>query len=251
MRGVIVFATLWLVTFACIAEKQQVVFLAHDIPPFSFVKNNELQGAAIELLAAMKEVQNLAKVETKVFPFKRAMYTVEQRGNYALLVVAKRPERESRYKWVGPLFHNQVFFYQNRTNPQDIDHLSDIKSNSAIAVGLGNADDEYLSSLGFKNLSRNMSQQDSLILLQKKLVDLTVMGEMTFYGINKYGAFNNVDITRTNVKLYDSSLYIVFSKTVSDQTIAQWQNALDSIKSTPVFTNVMEKYFPAELRNQK
>jgi polar amino acid transport system substrate-binding protein len=40
------------------------------------------------------------------------------------------------------------------------------------------------------------------------------------------------DVERTDVKLYDSVVYLVFSKNISKSEISEWHKALDEVRKT-------------------
>lgn len=230
---------LWCFSFPLSAS--QINFLVHPISPFIENKNNQLSGLAIELVDELVKRNNAINNYT-VMPFPRALKAVQQRDNFALFIVARTKVREGTVKWVGPLITSCVYLYKHRDNPIEVKSLADIKGKYSISVGRGNADHEYLSQQNFTKLYPVDQQFQSLLMLNARRVDFTPMSELVMTEMLKMTNVNADNIENTNIKLYDSELYLAFSKNVSDDVTHKWQQALDKFKQTPQFYQIIDKY---------
>ena len=54
-------------------------------------------------------------------------------------------------------------------------------------------------------------------------------------------------IQNTNIKLYESTLYIAFSKETSDDEILRWQQALDQLKLSGLYQKLYLAYIQPDL----
>ena len=50
------------------------------------------------------------------------------------------------------------------------------------------------------------------------------------------------NIQRIDLKLYDSTLFLAFSRETPDTVVAQWQQALDSLKASGKYQSIYNKY---------
>ncbi len=57
-----------------------------------------------------------------------------------------------------------------------------------------------------------------------------------------HAGLNINSIERTEVKLYDSALFLVFSKDTPDEVVVQWQRALDNVKSSGKYQAIYDRY---------
>ncbi|QDE32229.1 substrate-binding periplasmic protein [Shewanella polaris] len=224
----------------------QVQFITHPLPPFSYLDNGRLSGFAIDILKAMMQnTQQTAKIE--MYPFNRAFQMLKSQQNTALLVIAKRPEREVNMKWVGPIISSGVYFYQKSKSGLSLAHLEDLKRVQNIGVVLDNADHTYLDSQGFTNLSTDKAQLQSLKMLHYGRVDVAPMSELVMPFLAKAADIDINSIERTPIKLYDSTLYIAFSNDTSDDVVSLWQQAFDELISSGKYQTIYQGYFPTDI----
>lgn len=216
-------------------------FITHDIAPFSYVEQGELRGFAIDIVREMMQMLD-HPMTIELFPFPRGLWMAQTKSNIALFIVARNPEREHTIKWVGPLITNGVYFFKHSDNPTPMNSMDEIKQLQSIGVGRGNADHTYLTAQGFENLLANNNQLVSLQMLASKRIDATPMGELVMPEMAKQAGVNIAAIEKTDVKLYDTHLYLGFSLDVPDETIQQWQNALDRLKANGRYKELYLKY---------
>lgn len=216
-------------------------FLTHFIMPFSYEENGEFKGFAVDLVKEMMKKMGHPQ-EFKMYPFGRALKKVQSTSRYALFITARRPERENTLKWVGPLIENGVYFYKRASSPITLHTLEDARKVRMIGVGRGNADDTYLKSQGFTNLFPTNDQMQSLQMLCRNRVDITPMGELVMPEMAKQAGIDESCIERTDLKLYDSVLYLAFSKETRDEVIQQWQHVLDELKYSGRYQELYDKY---------
>lgn len=220
------------------------MFMTHFIKPFSYQEEGEIKGFAVDVVKQLA-INLQVDISFNVFPFKRALMTVQNSANSALFIVARRPEREDTVKWVGPLVTSGVFFYKRRGSALAIQSLEDAKQVTLIGVGDGNADHSYLKSLGFTNLAPTNNQKQSLQMLIKRRIDLTPISQIVMPEMAKDAAIDPSNFQVTQTKLYDSTLYIAFSNDTSDSEIHRWQQALDLLKFSGEYKKLYSSYINA------
>lgn len=145
---------LWLCTVAlccCIALRcaaaEAVVAYTEDFPPYNYVDaSGKPTGLAVELLAAlMKEAGVDYRIE--VLPWARALQTARYQPNSLLFTVARTPERESWFHWIGPIAKRRTVLMGLRGGPQPAT-LDDVRKNR-VGVVNGDAGMEFLQVHGF------------------------------------------------------------------------------------------------------
>lgn len=217
-------------------------FYTHPIRPFSFSENGTLRGLAVEIVYEMMERCGQSR-EITLIPFSRGLQRVQHEEDTAFFIVAKRPEREDAVKWVGPIISSGVYFYKRKDRDITIATLDDLKNHDlAIGVGRGNADHTFLQSQGVTNLHPAADHKRSLMMLMAKRVDVTPMSELVMPEVAREAGIGLEEIENTMVKLYESSLYLVFSLNVPDATITKWQKALDEMKSSGRYRELVDTY---------
>jgi polar amino acid transport system substrate-binding protein len=101
----------WLLISLSASAQPGLTLLSHDLPPFTEYRDGKLDGFAIRLIDEVQEELG-TRYPVRIYPLKRALALARVEPGYGLFVVQRLPERESHFKWVGPLFINRVFIYQ-------------------------------------------------------------------------------------------------------------------------------------------
>lgn len=234
----------WLCTallFINIAKAENISFSTHLIKPFTYQEKGEIKGFAVDVVREMMKLKEHPQ-EFKIYPFIRGLKIVQNAPNHAFFIVARRPEREKTVKWVGPLITSGVYFYKKRGTKINASNLAEIKNKYSVVVHRGNADHYFLKKNNFRDLHTEHDQMQTIQMVDKGRVDLTPISELVMSQIAKEAGIDLNHIERTNIKLYDSTLYLVFSLETADETVAQWQQALDSLKTSGKYEELYNKY---------
>lgn len=220
----------------------EIKFYTHPLRPFSYIDGeNRLSGMAVDLIHAMMEKRGKTSDITDV-AFKRGLKLVQSMNSRALFITMRTESRENTVKWVGPLFSNGVYVYVKKGSGKSLKTLDDLKKLKAVGVGSGNTDHTFLQSKGFHNLMVTYQQENSLRQLNSGRIDATPMGEMVFAETVKSYGLDPKAFEKTGLKLYDSNLYLIFSKNISDEEVAKWQTALDELKSEGTYDTIVKSY---------
>ena len=99
-------------------------------PPLVYSKDGRLYGVATEMVV---EIQKLIGDDSKLVeaPWLRA-YDQTQRGPMqAMFAIVRISEREALFKWVGPIFGEDDYFFKRQGSPLEIDSLDDVREREA------------------------------------------------------------------------------------------------------------------------
>jgi polar amino acid transport system substrate-binding protein len=213
------------------AHSQEIKIITHELKPFTWEENGTVKGIAYEMIVATMWKMNV-RSEIKILPFARALYMLQHDSNIAVFHVQRTAERENTMKWVGPIITNSVYVYCHKNATQKINSFDDLRSLKYFAVVNGEATDELLTKRGFTNLIHVRQQAQSLEMIISGRAEASAFGELV---IGAYAKGKQIDISqieKTKIKLFDSVLYMGFSKNVSNEVINKWQKALDEVKSS-------------------
>ena len=130
--------------------------------------------------------------------------------------------------------------------PTGVQTLEDARKVKSICVLNGGVHDTFLQKRGFDNLYRNVSYVGCFKMLAKKRVSLTPSGFLPLAERLRYSGISLQDVKRTPVFLFASEGYLAFSKSISDNVIQQWQNALDQLKRSGRYDQLEQEYLLAE-----
>ncbi len=223
--------------------EEDIIIVTEEWAPFNYINNGEINGFSFEI------VQNILKIinkdyKIKIVPSVRSTFILDNRPRTIMFSLFRTPERESKYKWIGPLCEGSIYFYKRRDNKIKIESLEDIKNVNLIACRQAGLIPRLLIKMGFKNLDRTATNSTQIY---KKLLarrcDIAISD--SDLGVKHYLKLLNVNpdvLERLPIKIFESYLYIATSKDISDEEIQKWQSALEKLKKNGVYDKIFQKY---------
>ncbi|MFZ6819405.1 substrate-binding periplasmic protein [Undibacterium sp. Ji22W] len=216
------------------------LYCEDDKPLQFFDENKNLTGLTVEVVQEIqKRIGNKDRIQ--VVPWSRGIDKLNKEPNSLLFTMARTPDREDLYQWIGPILMIEYGLYVKADSTIHIQKLEDAKKIGLIGVYRDDIRDQTLSKLGFTNLDRASSVTSSF----KKLM----IGRIAAYADAKKGVAITANLAgyqASDVKLaYDlfkNSLYIAVSKNTDAAIVAQWNNTLDEMKRDKSFLKILKKY---------
>lgn len=90
-------------SFTSIAtEDLQLTIYTEEFPPYNFEKNGQVTGINATITRLICEEANI-ECEFQLYPWNRAFASALKNPMSGLISTSRHPERESKFKWVGPL----------------------------------------------------------------------------------------------------------------------------------------------------
>jgi polar amino acid transport system substrate-binding protein len=222
----------------------EMTILTEDQPPLNFYDplTGEMRGFAIELVEeVLLRIDSTASIEK--MPWARAYMLLkdETRENTFLFAMARTPQRESTFKWIGPIAAKRASFYALNGSSIILNSLEEAKSSGIIGTKREDSKEQFLKKMGFTNLYAVETWDQALEMLYLERIDLIIYTDLDLpilaerIGLDK-GEFESI------LDLYEYPIYIGVSKGTSDEIVALWQNALDSIKNDGTFEIILKKW---------
>lgn len=219
------------------------IMVTEEWPPYNYQQDGKLTGFSVEI------INNIMQIIGKDYPIRllpsmRTTRVLDTRPNSFMFSLFRTPERESNYKWIGPLTDGSIFFYKKRNNKLIINNIEDMKKVSRVAVRHKGLIPEILLEQGFKNL--DMTATTSFQVYRKLLVERVELAiSDTDLGVSYQLKLLNADSSsfeKIPIPIFKSDLYIAVNKSVSDEEIELWQFGLDTLKKNGVYDKIYQKY---------
>ncbi len=148
-----------------------------NFAPLSYLEGGEARGFSCELLRLMAAEAKL-KVRIRVMPWKRAMLEAEAAPQSLLFSLVRLPEREARYRWVGPIVGRRMLIYRlSRRTEVQARRLADLRS-LRVGVARNSAAAAQLVAAGLRpdaNLELGLDDTNNLHKLLAGRMDAIVM----------------------------------------------------------------------------
>lgn len=216
------------------------LYCEEDRPLQFYGADGKLTGFTVEIVQEIqKRIGNRDKIQ--VVPWARGLDKINNYPNTLLFSMARTPEREEAYQWIGPIMSNIYGLYAKADSKLRINSIDEAKRLDLIGVYRNDIRDQTLTRLGFTNLDRASSNISSF----KKLM----MGRITAYTDSKLGVeslaiasgYKPSDV-KLIFELFKGELYIAASKNTDKQIVDQWNLALEQMKQDKTFAKIEQKY---------
>ena len=222
---------------------EPVRLMTEEFAPFQYFEDGKLTGISVEIVRALqKEIGSLDSIA--VYPWSRGLRLLGRTRNNALFSTARTPERESKYKWVGPLSELRIVFFKKKGNPIDLKSVEEAKRLAKVGVTKNVAAHELLLGLGFTNLDVLESGADEMNIRKLLRGRIDVWPSSYFagmYSARKMGLEGEIEAIH-GVDIMLGQLYMAFNKETDDSVIEKWQSGLDKLRAAGVTDKIMSKY---------
>jgi len=227
-----------------LAARPPLPAFCHALPPLSFEQDGQAAGLAVDLLRRMADLAGL-ELNLALQPRMRAEKSFLETPGSLLFPLARLPERENRYRWVGPILPRRVGIY-SLSSRSDI-HFRGLHQLDGLHVGAtaGTATLEQLLAEGLKpgkELEVSPSYEASVRKLMAGRMDLLVIGDLNIYW-QLHQMKEPADRIREVAVLDASADYCFGLRTDSDPAPAEaLQRALDQLRRNGALEKLRQAY---------
>lgn len=216
-----------------------------QLPPINYQdESDKAKGIAIDVLAAiLKDLgQPIDEEKVRFIDWPKAIKTVESTPHTILVSAALTPEREYKFKWVGPVSSLKLGLIANKKNNIRIHNRSDV-SNYRVALIRGSAPIAMLEA-GYGMSEKDMilvdTDDEQFELMKNGEVDCITHTDMSTPSfLNRYG-MSPSDYEMVHV-LTSINLYILMNKDTDSAFVSQMQSTLEDMKRSR-FDEIVSRY---------
>jgi polar amino acid transport system substrate-binding protein len=227
-----------------VAAHAQLRLLSEEFPPITFTEQGQARGLAVEIVQEIQRRQG-TKLGIEFMPWARAFREAKGAGEVALFSMARTPEREKQFKWVGPIVTFYSSIYAPAQGGMRLRSLDDAKRVSSVLVVRDWFTFEELKTLGFKNLESVSDPVTAIKMLLAKRAPLFATERLSMpETLAKAGiAADSLEI----VYSYASSEgYIAFSLDTPDELVKAWARHLRDMKRDGSFLAIYKRWLPMD-----
>lgn len=244
IRFLVILLSIAPITFPFLsAQEQSITVLTEEWPPYNYIENGELKGFSVEIVQRI--IHDLkADIAIEAYPGMRATLLLNTLPRAMFISMFRTHEREKKYNWIGPLVDASIYFYKKKGSNINISTMEDAKKVDLIASRQAGLVFNRLKAEGFKNLDDTSVNGESIY--KKLLIGRCDLGisdsSMGVKYILKRLKYSTDSLVKTNVKVVDATLYIAANKAIPPPEIERWQKALDRLKVSGVYQEILKKY---------
>ena len=229
--------------FGGAAQASDVVqILTQNYPPFSmsvngknFEREDGIAGIDKEVVAELFKRADIPYQMTLRFPWARLQEMAEKQPGFAVYSLSRSAERESRFKWVGPLSEIQLVLLKMPGSPIVLNTLDDARQYNIGSVQ-GTSVSQYLAKQNFtvKNVLSGAPAK-----LQAGEFDLwATTNPAGDYESRKAG----IGKLEQALSISNTQLYLALNKETPDEVVQKLQRTLDQMRKDGFIDQVTARY---------
>ncbi|MGF6152484.1 substrate-binding periplasmic protein [Pseudomonas fluorescens] len=239
-------ASLLLAGAARAAEKTgtDLVLLTENFPPYNMAKNGKnfaqednINGIAVDIVREMFKRAEITYSLTLRFPWERIYKLALEKPGYGVFVMARLPDREKLFKWVGPIGPDDWIMLAKADSKITLESLAQARKYK-IGAYKGDAIAETLAKQGLKPIVV-LRDQDNAKKLVNGQIDLWATGDPAGRYLARQDGVTGL---KTVLRFNSAQLYLALNKDVSDEIVARLQAALDQLRKEGVVDDIMARY---------
>ncbi|MHC8316672.1 substrate-binding periplasmic protein [Pseudomonas sp. LB3P31] len=239
-------ASLLLLSGAQAAEgpATDLVLLTENFPPYNMAKNGKnfaqdenINGIATDIVREMFKRADITYSLTLRFPWERVYKLALEKPGYGVFVMARLPDRENLFKWVGPIGPDDWIMLAKADSKISLETLDEARK-YRIGAYKGDAIAETLTKQGLKPIVV-LRDQDNAKKLINGQIDLWATGDPAGRYLARQDGVNGL---KTVLRFNSAELYLALNKEVPDATVAKLQAALDQMRKDGLVDEIMSRY---------
>ncbi|MDD2052725.1 ABC transporter substrate-binding protein [Pseudomonas putida] len=225
-------------------RKDSLVLLTENFPPYNMAKNGKnfaqgenIEGIAVDIVRETFQRAGMPYSLTLRFPWERVYKLALENPGYGAFVMARLPEREHLFKWVGPIGPDDWVMLAKADSNIVLTSLEEARQYK-IGAYKGDAIALTLAKQGLAPLVVLRDQDNAQKLLTGQ-IDLWATGDPA----GRYLA-RQIGVTglKTVLRFNSAELYLALNRQVSDETVARLQAALDQLRQEGRVDEILARY---------
>ncbi len=221
-----------------------LVLLTENFPPYNMAKNGKnfardenIEGIAVDIMRETFKRAGISYNLTLRFPWERIYKLALEKPGYGVFVMARLPDREALFKWVGPIGPDDWVLLAKADSKIQLEGLEQARR-YRIGAYKGDAIAQSLDKQGLKPVVA-LRDQDNAQKLMEGQIDLWATGDPA----GRYLARQvGVGGLKTVLRFNSAQLYLALNKDVPDEVVARLQAALDELRKEGRIDQIMANY---------
>lgn len=206
------------------------IYLASDDDkPFAYIEKKDVRGIAVDVLRLLWKDMGIHEQPIIFLPWARAYKYLKKKERHVLIGIARSPERERMFKWVGPYATVRFGVFALKKHRISITNFSDLNAYT-IGTVRGDLVEELLRQGGFtgqkESVTRNMQNIKKLLINR---IDLVACLDLSLYSGVRKAQLNPNDFESLFV-LKEFGAFYGFHKKTPDSLIQEFQASLERQK---------------------
>ena len=219
----------------------EFTYLTEEYFPFNYTDGGEVKGVSADLIRLIWARLGLPRQQIRAVPWARAYERIQHQPGTVLFSMARSPERESLFRWVGPIMNVRFVLFAKRDKHIALAGFDRLKGYS-IGTLREDISDTILAPYASANTIEPVADmRQNVLKLKEDRLDMVAYEEFSWpHLVTRFG-LDPSDFEAVLV-LRETPVYYAFHHDTPAETVAAFQQALDSIKETAAYQHILSRY---------
>ncbi|MEM5527841.1 transporter substrate-binding domain-containing protein [Gammaproteobacteria bacterium AS21] len=223
-------------------KAEPIRILTEHFPPYNFEVDNQAQGLATEVVQAVLQQLKL-DVDIEFYPWARAYELAQTEKNILIYSIARIPERENLFQWVGTIASYKTSLYKLKANKEIKVNTLEQAKQYEIGLSLNDVIVTYLQRHQFPSLKTLSTGLLNIRMLANDRIDLIAYDEASFsYALQEEGVEDALFEKVYTLDELSDQLYMAFSPRSDKALVKAFADALQVIKANGSYEQIQKKY---------
>jgi len=221
---------------------ENITYLSEEYYPYSYKDQGETKGITVDLLRRVWASLDVREQPIDILPWARAYEIALIQPGTMLFSMARTPEREPLFRWAGPILNARLILFAKKDRRIRIDDFSQLSGRSVGTVRDDVAHHVLEAHCNGCILEAVSDMGQNIRKLVENRLDMVAYDEQAWPDlIHRLGLdpsqFEAVFILR------ETPIYFAFNRNVPQAVVDQFQRALDAVRASPEFEEILRTYF--------
>ena len=232
---------LGLAALAPMAGRAQAVHAVTETSAYVAMDGPKVAGPATEVVERTLRDAGIGDFKVGVYPWARAYDMALTEPNVLIYLIARTPEREKQFQWVGELLQVRYFLYKLKQRAEVAAPTLDAARGYVIGVMRDDTRHQYLKKQGFSRLVVSARAGENFLQLVNRQVDLVPLSEAGAASQCAAAAFDCANLEKLlPLEEANSGLYMAYSHNTAPALVARTQAAFEVLRANGTVRRLME-----------
>jgi len=224
-----------------------ITAVTEELPPYNMTVDGELTGMGTEVVKAVLEEAG-EDVRIRSMRWARAYDIALNNENVLIYSIARTPQREPLFKWVGVIAPTRWFLFSLPGTEFDLKTLDDARQYQ-IATVKADVGEQYLIDKGFavgRNLQSSNKYEHNYQKLKAGRVDLWISNELNAHYLVRQASVEPNEASVPHLSLDDlggaDGLCMAFSRDIPDEVVERFRQALARVRADGRYDAIVAKW---------
>jgi polar amino acid transport system substrate-binding protein len=226
--------------FAWASVQAQGIKAVTEDTSYTYLQDGKVAGPATQVVEATLKGAGLNDYRLGLYPWARAYDMAMGEPNVLIYLIARTPEREDLFKWVGEFMRIDYHFYRLQAR-QDVT-LRDLQDAKRYKLGVVRNDvrHQFLQAQGFTKMVVSANARESFRKLLNQQVELVPLAERDALLLCEDAGIDAAGLQKVlTLDAMSTGIYMAYSKSTPDATVARTRAAFEKLKAEGTVNRLM------------